>query len=407
VLGFEGGPRRESGGTRPRTGPIPLVEGDEPRFLKDSRPLARPSSPKSVVGAEPPRGSWMPLAVASAIGLLAIAGGIYFFVVRPSEEPGPRTRPGVPTEVAKPTPPAAAPTVAVAVTSTPAGAAVELDGETKGPTPAQLDGLDPSKTYKLLVKAPCYKEEAVDLSPKEGIAVDVKLTPLDRVLRVATQPDGARLSINGKAVGRAPSEVKMGTAPQTVRAVLPGYAASELTVPVDAPCVTDGNVGVLNVKVTLAETPAETKPAPPTPKPGWARPETKPETKIDTKPETKAAAPRPARPAKPPGESKPPKDKYKAIIVSPLQPVPTADDPPKAGPSDPSLEPPKEKPPEPAVEPPKEKPPEAAPPKEASKTPAPVKEKPSKEKIAPPKEQPLPNKECDPSPEAPEWARCK
>src|SRR5262249_15482515 len=64
---------------------------DEPRFLKENRPLARPSSPKpAVFPPAAPKSSWLPIALVVALGLIGAAVAIYLFVIKPSsEEPAP------------------------------------------------------------------------------------------------------------------------------------------------------------------------------------------------------------------------------------------------------------------------------------------------------------------------------
>jgi hypothetical protein len=103
---------------------------------------------------------------------------------------------------------AAATRGAIAISSTPAGASVEIDGVARGSTggePLVIDGLTADEKYKVVARRSGY-EDAVELvTPhKEPTAVQLVLRPLAATLIVTSVPAGATLYLDGKELGPTP-----------------------------------------------------------------------------------------------------------------------------------------------------------------------------------------------------------
>jgi hypothetical protein len=245
------------------------------------------------------------------------------------------------------------------VKSVPA-ASLEVDGQKGNDTPTRID-LEAGKKHVIVLRAECFKDEKLEVDAKDGMpAIDAKLKPLDRVLHVESTPKGAKVMVDGKDAGVTPTDVKVAAkaAEHKVTLKLKGHEDSEALVSADAECKTDGQVGRLRLAVTLkekAEPVVVKKPDPPRPDPVVK----KPDPVVVKKPE----------PPKPPDPPKP----------EPPKPDPDKQEPPKGDPvkSEPKPDPPK-------PDPPKADPPKPDPPKPDA-----------------------PKQDCDPSPDAPDWARCK
>ena len=103
------------------------------------------------------------------------------------------------------------------VTSTPAGAAVRLDGQDTGlVTPCTLAGVAPTR-HVVSVELPDWQSDpgsiTVDLSPLESATIDFLL--FQTGLRVASEPAGARILLDGIDTGRVTPAVVAGLAPGT------------------------------------------------------------------------------------------------------------------------------------------------------------------------------------------------
>ncbi len=103
------------------------------------------------------------------------------------------------------------------VTSTPAGAAVRLDGQDTGlVTPCTLTGVAPTR-HVVSVELPDWQSDpgsiTVDLSPLESATIDFLL--FQTGLRVASEPAGARILLDGIDTGRVTPAVVAGLAPGT------------------------------------------------------------------------------------------------------------------------------------------------------------------------------------------------
>ena len=373
-----------------------------PQRMESPPPAALP------VAAAAGRRSNLPYIIAPVV-LLAAAAALYFLVIHPGDEDAPQARPPLAKKAATddnlgtPPPPApppilkpavAAPTPApaakvdVTVKSTPVGAQVMVDGVAHGSTPTTLGGLEQGRTYQVALNAACFKSEKVMLAAAPGASIEVKLTPLERVVHVVSDPPGASVIVDGKAAGRTPADVRLvgkvdPRAPHTFALRRPGFEDAQTTVSPDSPCATEGDIGAVGLSVSLTplakkvvEPPAAAKPAPAVAPPTKAAPKSQPE------------------PAKPEPAKVSPPEPVKATPVSP---------PPEPPPPPPKVEPPpQEAEPAPVKAPDPEPPPAKPEPKaEAKPEPPPAKAAPEK------KAEPASNKDCDPSPDAPEWARCK
>jgi Meckel syndrome type 1 protein len=259
----------------------------------------------------------------------------------------------------------------LAITVTPADAELSVDGAAATAGTLEVD----AGSHTIAARAACFRDGKVDVEVKAGEEkpVAVKLRPLERVVRVTSNPPSAQLLVDNAPAGRTPAEVRLvgrldPRARHTFTVRRPGFLDTRTVVAPDADCATEGDVGVVALHLSL--TPLRSRPAP------------------------RPAPPRPA-PATTVPEPKP----------TPLVVPPT--DPPEPEPE-----------PEPEAKPPEPAPAPTTPPAEApAPRPAPVETTPGTSSAAPaeskpaeaaPAPKPEPEKkDCDPSPDAPEWARCK
>jgi hypothetical protein len=276
--------------------------------------------------------------------------------------------------------------------ATPVSAHLAIDGAAAAPVPTDVE-LDAGK-HQLAFSAPCHKDETVtvDVTADQVKEVSAKLKPLDRVVRVTTDPAGASLIVDGKAAGKTPTDVRLvgkldPNGEHTFVFRKPGFDEAQTVVPPDAACATDGDVAVVGLSMTLTAA-AAPKPRP-APEPVRAAPRVAPRPSppktepVKMEPVRIAPLPREEPKAEPPKAAAPPKEaakeepKAEAVKAEPPPPKESAKEEPKA-------------------EPIRAKPEPAKP--EATK-PEPAKPEPAKPEPAKP--------DCDPSPDAPEWARCK
>jgi PEGA domain-containing protein len=292
----------------------------------------------------------------------------------PTPAPAPPAAAAPPAAIkAAPPPPEVAKKIDVSIETKPATAKVAIDGATAAPAPLKLS-LDAGKSHELVASAACYQDEKLSIDPAKQDKVTIKMKPLERLVRVTTEPSGAIVLVDGKSAGKSPVDVRLvgrldPKSPHTFTFRRQGFVETDTVVPADAPCATDGDVGVVGLAYTLTP---QKRPVAATPPPAPApvrRPAPKP---------TPAAAtpPAPTEEPKPAAEPKPPAEE------------------PKPEPPKPAAEEPK------VIPPPKEEPKAAPPPEPAAPEPA----KPAEPKPAP---APSDKKDCDPSPDAPDWARCK
>ena len=118
----------------------------------------------------------------------------------------------------------------VALTSTPAGARVLLDGEARGTTPLQLQDLTPD-TYQLELRYPRYQPLTREIEVTGGdttLALDLPLDPAWGQVQVDSQPSGARVLVAGTPAGTTPAQVDL-IAGETLRLELKGYQSWQRT----------------------------------------------------------------------------------------------------------------------------------------------------------------------------------
>jgi len=131
--------------------------------------------------------------------------------------PAPAPTPATPTHATLAAPTPEGPTVPsagdgpckVEVSTNPAGAMVQLDGRTVGPSPIVLAG--PCTRSRIDLVHPRYKAEQRWVTLEEGkpASLDVTLVRPTHALQVITKPAGAQVSIAGRPAGTSPTLVKL------------------------------------------------------------------------------------------------------------------------------------------------------------------------------------------------------
>lgn len=123
---------------------------------------------------------------------------------------------------------------ALAVTTTPAGASVTLNGEHKGVSPLTVTGV-PAGTYQLTVDAPRYlpQEHSVDVAGMgQTTQVELNLQGAWGEVAFRTTPPGASISVAGRQSGTTPGSVEVLAAGEEISISLPGYKTWQQTVKV-------------------------------------------------------------------------------------------------------------------------------------------------------------------------------
>jgi len=147
-----------------------------------------------VVQPPPSRtGMWVSIGV---VGVAVVAAAAWFFTRPPAPEPGP------PVEVA--------PVVAegnLRVVTEPPGAEVAVDGRSLGVTP--FDGQVEVGTYRLTVTRNGFLPMEEEVTVVEGgeLARTFQLEVAPATLRLATEPPGARVTLDGAPVGETPVDL--------------------------------------------------------------------------------------------------------------------------------------------------------------------------------------------------------
>lgn len=112
----------------------------------------------------------------------------------------------------------------LAVTSTPAGSTVLVDGQAIGPSPLTLAG--PCTRRKVDVAHPRYKlgTQWVNLAADRPASVDIRLVRPTHTMNITTFPIGATISIGGRRAGTSPAVVQvMGFSNVTIKVEKPGW----------------------------------------------------------------------------------------------------------------------------------------------------------------------------------------
>lgn len=147
----------------------------------------------------------------------------------------------------------------VTLTTSPAAAAeVTLDGAPLGTTPLEGVEITPG-VHRIELAAPRFLAEAREIEVEGGgvaQSLDVVLTPSWAPIRVATEPAGAQVLVDGAAVATTPATLEVDAGERQIEVRLPGYNAwsSALTVnanqPQELPLVTlveaDGQIELVS-----------------------------------------------------------------------------------------------------------------------------------------------------------------
>jgi hypothetical protein len=123
---------------------------------------------------------------------------------------------------------------ALAITSTPDSARVQVDGTSVGRTP--LTVRRPPGSYAVRVSADGYQTwtDTVSVTRDREQTLEASLDRRLGTLRVASMPDSARVEIDGTAVGRTPLTLQRPPGTYDVQVTAPYYEAYTETVPVEA-----------------------------------------------------------------------------------------------------------------------------------------------------------------------------
>ncbi len=111
------------------------------------------------------------------------------------------------------------------VISTPAGAAVSVDGRYRGTTPVEVE-LAPGRRYEVIASKAGFGtvSRTVQLESRRGRTLRLTLEARIGILRVATEPPDAELFIDGQPRGVANQELSLPARPHKVEIRKEGYA---------------------------------------------------------------------------------------------------------------------------------------------------------------------------------------
>lgn len=90
--------------------------------------------------------------------------------------------------------------------SSPEGAQVFINGESKNRTPFRIADMTPGKTYHVRMELDDHEPYDAVFTPLEGYnePVYAKLNPLKGILLVTSEPDSAEITLNGYSLGETP-----------------------------------------------------------------------------------------------------------------------------------------------------------------------------------------------------------
>ena len=125
-------------------------------------------------------------------------------------------------------------TGALAVSTSPLGATIILDGQKNGHTPTVLkDLLIGEHTVELSL--PNHKVESCTVEVREGQTVELNKTlSTMALLTISSDPAGARLSLDGRSVGTTPYTAEMASGDYRIRLEKSGFKTLEETAHLDA-----------------------------------------------------------------------------------------------------------------------------------------------------------------------------
>ncbi|RTH04126.1 S-layer protein [Thermus scotoductus] len=123
----------------------------------------------------------------------------------------------------------------LAVTSSPSGAEVYVEGTLRGRTPLSLSL--PEGRYAVELRAPGYEpyQATVQVRRGETTRLDVRLNPVSRtgILLLESSPTGAEVYVNGTLRGRTPLRLVLEEGTYQVELKAPGYEPYRATVRVE------------------------------------------------------------------------------------------------------------------------------------------------------------------------------
>jgi hypothetical protein len=121
--------------------------------------------------------------------------------------------------------------VALTLTSQPAGARILLNGEFQGNTPATLNVL-PGTEHQLALSMNGFAtaSKSVNITKGETQNISVALEPEYGVVFITCQPADAALAVDGKAMGLATRRLRLTTRPHRLRISKSGYEVYTATI---------------------------------------------------------------------------------------------------------------------------------------------------------------------------------
>lgn len=305
--------------------------------------------------ARPQRKSSPLLPVILIVGVGAAAGAYFMFrggeepktkpVVAQPTPPGPGPvvppgpAPGVDTPqpvVEAPKPPVEAPkaaTLTAAVSSTPAGAKVTVDGKAlTAVTPTEAAELEAGKSYDVTMSLRGFVDWKGKLKAGPNAKVEAKLVPTEKLVEVSSVPAGADVLLDGKKVGKTPYTIKKIDVSKShaLEVKRSGFVPQSRTIAGIDAFEMKGTKDVMLVALTLEADARKVKknttvvgttglPPPPGEKPVVPGEEKKPEVApVEKPPEDKPLALPPEEKKAPPEDKKPPEEK-KTPVEKPVE----------------------------------------------------------------------------------------
>ncbi len=112
----------------------------------------------------------------------------------------------------------------LALRSSPAGAAVRVDGQYRGATPVELE-LPTGARYQIELSAPGYVavQRQVELSPGQRLDLALELVQEQGDIYLSVTPPEALLTLNGKQIDTVQGRLTLPAAPQKLVVTAPGY----------------------------------------------------------------------------------------------------------------------------------------------------------------------------------------
>jgi hypothetical protein len=129
----------------------------------------------------------------------------------------------------------------VTFSTTPRGAAIEIEGKTKGTTESgtlSVPDLEPGRAYPVVARLPGYEAKEQVIEPHEGDnQVAIALQPLAARVDLESQPTGATVELDGKPAGTTPLVITTLAPSSTtqVRFAKPGYRDATIALSVPGP----------------------------------------------------------------------------------------------------------------------------------------------------------------------------